>query len=137
MTILWVRDLGVRGTPATELFVNGTQGAPRKMTFLSGLDLAPRRAAPLAHPIPWVASAGPKNHTGIGVGPGPAGVSLGYIRGGSWHLIRPTREPRSAARADPYGLDRLDLSFPSVPGSGRVGQPSREGGRFCGFQHVS
>ena len=29
-----------------------------------------------------MASVGPKVHTGIGVGPGPVGASLGYILGG-------------------------------------------------------
>ena len=63
------------------------------MTFLSGLDLGPRRAAPLDRwTPPWVASVGPKVHTGIGVGPGPALGRREVMGGGRYlHLVPQAR----------------------------------------------
>ena len=67
----WGRARPAVGYGEPRLYLIGHWDPPKKVTFLSRLDLGPRRAAPLDPP--WVASVGPKVHTGIGVGPGPAG----------------------------------------------------------------
>ena len=152
----WVRDLGAGGPwpPNFNMgFVCGTQGAHGYRNGVgSGRVLArvslgyileaigtrasiSGHAAPRRWTSPWVASV-PKVHTGIGVGPGPAGSASA---GGDVSAFSP---PPHASRAappgrTPYGWDRLDLSFTSVPGWGRVEPPSGQGGRFSGFWHVS